>query len=467
MTATTTPAPTIAKAPGRVPLLGHVIQLLTRPREFFNGLRDSGDVVTIGLGPARAYVVNNPALVHQILTKDVRKLDKGVAYEKSAPFLGDGLLNSSEPTHMAHRRLLQPAFHHHRIADYSRHMREAVAERTARWRDGQTLRLDQEIHGYAVTVVCRALFSSGLGDTVADEVENSLPVLLEGVKRRIAFPVGWLEKLPTPANRRFERARERLGSTLGGVIREYQRVGGEEGDLMALLLAARATDDSPAPDEGTPSGHGHTYRLTDEQIHDEAMALFLGGVETARDVLSWACHLLAEHPDVQAELAAEVDRVLAGGRALGHDVLPELDLTRRVLNEALRLYPPAWLLTRRTLTDLDLAGHHVPPGQNVLFSLYAIQRDPGIYARPDAFEPDRWAGAAGAALPRTSFLPFGAGNRGCIGEPFAWEEMLIFLAAVARDWTLHPVPGHRIRPARSPMLSPRDLPMTVRARKHP
>ncbi|MEV1023679.1 cytochrome P450 [Streptomyces sp. NPDC050264] len=463
MTATTAPAPTTARAPGRVPLLGHVLQLLIRPREFFNGLRGSGDVVTIGLGPARAYVVNDPALVHQILTRDVRKLDKGVAYEKSAPFLGDGLLNSSEPTHMAHRRLLQPAFHHHRIADYSRHMREAIAERTARWSDGQTLPLDQEIHGYAVTVVCRALFSSGLGDTVADEVETSLPVLLEGVKRRIAFPVRWVEKLPTPANRRFERARERLASTLGGVIREYQRQGGEEGDLMALLLAARAADDAPAPDPA--SDRAHAYRLTDEQIHDEAMALFLGGVETARDVLSWACHLLAEHPDIQRELADEVDRVLAGGRDLDHDTLPELALTRRVLNETLRLYPPAWLLTRRTLVDLDLNGHRVPPGQNVLFSLYAMQRDPAVYTRPDAFEPDRWAGEAGAALPRASFLPFGAGNRGCIGEPFAWEEMLIFLAAVARDWTLHPVPGHRIRPARSPMLSPRDLPMTVRARK--
>jgi cytochrome P450 len=445
---TTTAVPA---APGGVPLFGHVAQLVTRPREFFNSLRGAGDVVTIGLGPARAYVVNSPELVRQILTKDVRKLDKGVAYEKSAPFLGDGLLNSSEPTHMAHRRLVQPAFHHHRILDYATHMREAAAESVGTWHDGQRVELDQQIHSFAVTVVCRALFSSGLGDSVADEVEASLPVLLKGVTRRIAFPVGWLEKLPTPSNRRFDRARRVLAETLGDVIQEYRRTGGNEGDLMALLLAARA-------EEGRPG-------LTDQQINDEAMALFLGGVETARDVLSWAFHLLSEHPKVQEKLTAEVDAVLAGGRLLDHDAVTELPYVRHVLTETMRLFPPAWLLTRRTITELDLAGHLIPPGRNVLFSLYAIQRDPAVYERPDAFEPERWEGDAGAALPRTSYLPFGAGNRGCIGEPFAWEEMVIFVATVARGWRLDPVPGRRIRATRSPMLQPNRLPMIVRARR--
>lgn len=447
----TAPRPlAVPQAPGRLPLLGHVHRLLTRPREFFNSLRGSGDIVTIGLGPARAYVINDPALVHRILTKDVRKLDKGVAYEKSAPFLGDGLLNSSEPTHMAHRRLVQPAFHHHRIAEYAHHMREAADEVVSRWQDGSRLELDQEIHSFAVTVVCRALFSSELGDRVADEVEASLPVLLKGVTRRIAFPVGWLEKLPTPSNRRFEQARKRLGDTLGGVIREYQRRGGDEADLMALLLSARG-------EEGRPG-------LSDEQIHDEAMALFLGGVETARDVLSWTCHLLSEHPEVQRRLTEEVDAVLGGGRLLDHEAVTLLPYTRQILTEAMRLYPPAWLLTRRTITDLDLAGHRIPSGRNVLFSLYAIQRDPSVYARPDSFEPERWAGRAGGELPRTSYLPFGAGNRGCIGEPFAWEEMVVFLATAARRWTLEAAPGERIRPVRSPMLQPKRLPMIVRAR---
>jgi cytochrome P450 len=442
----------VVATPGRIPFLGHVVQMLTNPREFFNSLRETGPVVTIGLGPVKAYVINDPDLVHQVLTKDVRKLDKGIAYEKSAPFLGDGLLNSTEPTHMVHRRLMQPAFHQQQIAGYADQMREEALARVGGWRNGQRVEMDQEIHAFAVSVVCRALFSSDLARRVADEVENSLPVLLKGVTRRIALPIGWLEKLPTPSNRRFDDARVRLDRTLREVMAEYEARGVRHGDLMAMLLAARAEDGKPG--------------LSPQQVHDEAMALFLGGVETARDVLSWACHLLTQHPEVQRGIAAEVDEVLATG-PIDHSAIARLAYTRRVITEALRLYPPAWLLTRRTVVDLELGGRLIPQGSNVLFSVYAIQRDPKVYAQPDAFDPDRWDGEAGAALPRVSYLPFGAGNRGCIGEPFAWEEMIIFLASVLGEFTLHEVPGVAIRPARSPMLQPKQLPIVVRRRIGP
>ncbi|GAA2594834.1 cytochrome P450 [Dactylosporangium fulvum] len=451
MTATLQPSPT--RAPGRLPLLGHMHRLLADPRAFFRSLHGSGDdVVVIRLGPTPAYVINDRALVHQILTKDVRRLDKGLAYEKSAPFLGDGLLNSTEPTHMAHRRLMQPAFHQTQIARYVEQMREAAATRAEGWRDGQRIEMDQEIHAFAVAVVCRALFSSNLGDTVAVDVEESLPILLKGVTRRIALPVRWLEKLPTPGNRRFDTARQRLADSLGDVIEEYRQRGVDHGDLMAILLEARAEDGGPG--------------LTDQQVHDEAMALFLGGVETARDVLSWAFHLLSRHPEVQRRIAAEVDAVLQD-RPLGYETLRELRYVRQVITETLRLYPPAWLLTRRTVTELELGGHVIPPDSNVLFSVHAIQRDPVVYPEPDAFDPDRWREPTTPALLRTAFLPFGAGNRSCIGEPFAWAEMVVFVATVARRWSVHAVPGHPIRPARSPMLQPRDLPLIVRARRVP
>ncbi|WP_131745637.1 cytochrome P450 [Frankia sp. Cppng1_Ct_nod] len=447
MTAT---VPGVASAPGRLPLLGHVHRMLSEPRRFFESLRDAGDIVTIGLGPARAYVINNPVWVHQILTRDVRKLDKGIAYEKSAPFLGNGLLNSTEPTHMAHRRLMQPAFHATRIAGYADQMREVAEQRASAWRDGQVVEFVQEIHTFAVAVVCRALFSSDLGDSVAVEVEQTFPVLLKGVARRIAFPVGWLEKLPTPGNRRFDRARNQLDKALTGVITQYRERGAKDGDLMAMLLAARADGDRPG--------------LSDQQIHDEAMALFLGGVETARDVLSWTCHLLSRHPDIQERLAAEVATALAG-RSLDHTALADLTYLRQVLSEALRLYPPGWLLSRRTVTEVVLGEYRIPPGCNVLFSLHAIQRDPAVYTVPDVFDPDRWAGDGAAAIPRTSFLPFGTGNRSCIGEPFAWEEMTIFVAAVIARWKLHPSPGYKVRPSRSTMLQPKRVPLIVRARR--
>ncbi|MGE7385267.1 cytochrome P450 [Streptomyces sp. NPDC004126] len=447
----TTAAPAVAHAPGGLPLLGHVHHMLTGPREFFTSLRDLGDLVTVRLGPMRAYVLNNPAHVHQILTKDVRKLDKGLAYEKSAPFLGNGLLNSTEPQHMTHRRIVQPAFHTRRIAAYADQMRETAEQRSAGWSDGATVEFDDEIHAYAVSVVCRALFSTDLGDTVAAEVEETFPVLLKGVARRIAMPFGPLEKLPTPGNRRFERARQRLDKALTDVIAAYQERGAKDGDLMALLLAARSHG------EGCPG-------LTDQQVHDEAMALFLGGVETARDVLAWACHLISTHPQVQRRLAAEIDRVL-GGRPVTHADLPELRYTHAVLTEVLRQYPPGWLLTRRTVTEVELGPHRIPAGSDVLFSLHALQHDPAVYPDPERFDPDRWTGGSAVPVPRISFLPFGAGNRGCIGEPFAWEEMTVFLAVVLARFSLHPLPGYRVRPSRSTMYAPKRVPLIVRDRE--
>lgn len=447
MTAT---LPDVASAPGKLPIFGHMHRMLTEPRRFFESLRDKGDIVAIGLGPARAYVINNPTWVHQILTKDVRKLDKGIAYEKSAPFLGNGLLNSTEPTHMAHRRLMQPAFHMTQIAGYADQMREAAEQRASAWRDNQVVEFGQEIHTFAVAVVCRALFSSELGDKVAIAVEETFPILLKGMARRIAFPVGALEKLPTPANRRFNRARRRLDEALTNIITQYRERGAKDGDLMAILLAARADGDRPG--------------LTDQQIHDEAMALFLGGVETARDVLSWACHLISRHPEIQRRLATEVDTVLAD-RSLDHTSLADLVYLRQVLTETLRLFPPGWLLSRRTVTELVLGEHRIPPGCNVLFSIHAIQRDPAVYTVPDAFDPDRWVGDGAAAIPRTSFIPFGAGNRSCIGESFAWAEMMIFIAVIIARWTLHPNPGYKVRPSRSTMLQPKRVPLIVTARR--
>ncbi|WP_239308991.1 cytochrome P450 [Frankia sp. Cj3] len=439
----------VAAAPGRLPLFGHMHRMLTEPRGFFESLRGRGDIVTIGLGPTVAYVINEPSWVHQILTRDVHKFAKGIGYEKSAPFLGNGLLNSTEPTHMAHRRLMQPAFHTAQIAAYADQMQESAEQRATAWRDGQVVEFGQEIHAFTVAVVCRALFSADLGNSVAVQVEEALPVLLKGVSRRIAFPIGWLEKLPTPGNRRFNRARHRLDDILTNVIAQCRARGATDGNLMAILLSARAQGDGPG--------------LSDQQIRDEAMALFLGGVETVRDVLSWACHLLSQHPDIQRRLADEVDAALAG-RSLDHSTLANLGYLRQVLTETLRLYPPAWLLSRRTVTEVALGEHRIPPGSHVLFSVWTIQRDPAVYAAPSTFDPDRWGGAAAAALPRTYFLPFGAGNRNCIGEPFAWEEMMIFLATVTAHWTLHPSPGHRVRPSRSPMLQPKRVPLIVRAR---
>lgn len=240
-----------------------------------------------------------------------------------------------------------------------------------------------------------------------------------------------------------------MRSVLDDVITGY-RGNGAGHDLMSYLLAAR--DDE--------SGE----RFDDEALRDQALTIFIAGIETSSYTLAWVCHLLSRHPDVHDEVTAEVDHVL-GGRAVSAGDLAELGALRRVITETLRLHPPVWLLSRRANEDVRLGAHRIPAGGQVLFSVYAIHHDPAVYDLPDVFRPDRWLEPQ--AVPRASFMPFGAGNRGCIGEPFAWTELLVFFAVLLRSWRLHPAPGTEVRPVVGTGLKPSPAPVLVRRRHGP
>jgi cytochrome P450 len=200
-------------------------------------------------------------------------------------------------------------------------------------------------------------------------------------------------------------------------------------------------------------------------VFDEAMTMLLAGTETSANVLGWTCYLLGAHPEVQARVAGEVDEVLAG-RPAGSEDLPRLDLTRRVLTEAMRLYPPVWLLTRRPVTDVEIGGQRISAGSHVFFCPYAVHRDPAVYAEPDRFDPDRWGSDASRRGSHTTFMPFGAGLRSCIGEGFAWTEMLIIMSTILARWTLHPIADRPVRPAAIGSLHPTSLSMRLQGRTH-
>lgn len=440
-----------SRVPGGLPLLGHTPRMLRSPLEFFLSLRRYGEVVRIGLGPQRAYVVTEPELVRRILVQDAKKFERGLQFEKARVFLGDSLFTEPEPEHLRHRRLIQPAFHHARLAEYVDLMRHTVERQIQRWNDGGLVDIDHEALAFTVGVLCRALFSAPVpAATVAREVEQSLPVLLNGLALRIALPVGLLGRLPTRGNRRFEAARRGMRTVLEDVITGYRTDGTGQHDLMSHLLAAHDYE----------SGE----RFDDEQLRDQALAIFIAGIETSAYTLAWVCHLLGRHPEVHDEVTAEVDRVL-GGRAVSAGDLPELGALRRVITEALRLHPPVWLLSRRANEAVRLGAHEIPAGGQVLFSIYAIHHDPAVYDRPDAFRPDRWLDPR--AVPRASFVAFGAGNRGCIGEPFAWTELLVFFAVLLRSWRLHPAPGTDVHPVVGTGLKPSPAPVLVRRRHAP
>ncbi|MBB1245274.1 cytochrome P450, partial [Streptomyces durbertensis] len=436
--------PRVGTAPGALPLLGHALPLRLRPLAFLASLPAHGDLVRVRLGPRPAHLVCDPELVRQVL-RDSRTFDKGgPLFDKVRLLTGDGLATSDWSTHRRQRRLMQPAFHPARMAGYAEVMTEEINSAVGRWRPGAAVDLNAQMQALTARIIVRTLFSGQIRPAAITEIQECLPVFTKGVYRRMIAPFGLVERLPLPANRDFQRALDRLHSVIDETIRDYQATGADRGDLMSTLLTAE--------DEETGQG------LSADEIHEQVVSLLLGGTETTGNVLSWAFHLLAHHPEAEEELTAELDRVLAG-RAPAYTDLPRLEYTRHVITETLRLYPSTWLLSRTTTAETELAGERLPEGAVVLFSFYAVGRNPALFEDVERFDPGRWRPERVASVPRSAQLSFGAGSRKCIGDRFALVEAMLLLAAVGSRWRLRHVPGTRVRAKPKASLSTGPLPM--------
>jgi len=278
-----------------------------------------------------------------------------------------------------------------------------------------------------LAIVAKTLFSTEV-DSEADDIGAALTQVFD-LFEVILMPFSEiLEKLPLPAVRRFKRARKRLDETIYRLISERRADGRDKGDLLSMLLLAR--------DEDGQSG------MTDEQVRDEALTLFLAGHETTADALTWTWYLLSQNPQAEAAFHGELDRVLSG-RLPSFDDLQQLRYTEGVFAEALRLYPPAWGIGRRALEDYPVGDFVVPARSVVLMSPYAVHRDPRWFANPLDFRPERWL-TEDATRPKFGYFPFGGGARVCIGERFAWMEGVLILAALGQRWRLRLEPGHRV-----------------------
>jgi len=439
----------VGMAPGRLPLIGHLLALARRPLEFIGSLREHGDLVEIRLGPQRAYMVCHPDLVRAVLL-DSRLYDKGgTFYDAVRKILGNGLIVSNWTDHRTQRRLVQPAFHRDRLSSYATVMGEEAAALAAAWRPGGVVDLDEAAHTVTARVTFRSMFSTDVAADVVREVQHAMIPFGEGVFRRTVDPSGLYARLPLPSNRRFDRLVARFQEIIEDLVDERRRsTSDDHGDALSMLLEAR-DDDTGA-------------RLTRDELRDQVMNLLFAGAETAATTLAWTFHLLAHHPEAERRLHEEIDGVLAG-RPVEFDDLPKLVYTRRVLNEAMRVYGPVWMLTRVTTADTVLAGRRIPAGATVMFSPFTLHRDPAVFAEPDRFDPDRWLPER-AEIPRHATMPFGGGGRKCIGDDFAMVEMMIVLATIAARWRLRAVPGSTTRPRPLATLSPGKLRMVAEPR---
>jgi cytochrome P450 len=434
------------------PVFGSLLEFRRNPVEFLSRMaRRYGDVVRFRLGPERVFLVNDPELIRDILVSHHASFHKSRGLEIAKRFLGEGLLTSEGEFHRRQRRLAQPAFHRQRIASYAGVMSEYARRIADRWSDGVEIDASAEMMRLTLAVVGKTLFDADV-EREAAEIGAALTEVLQ-VFARITSPFGeLLDRLPLPSNRRFLAARRRLDETIYRIIRERREAGGDRGDLLSMLLLA-------ADDEGDGA------RMTDAQVRDEAMTLFLAGHETTANALTWTWYLLSQHPEVEARLHAEVD-------ALSTDLpdmedLPRLGYVEKVLAESMRLYPPAWVIGRRALDNYRLGPYRVPARSILLMSPWVTHRDPRHYPDPERFDPERWCETARNARPKFAYFPFGGGPRVCIGESFAWMEGILVLATIARVYRLRLQPGHRVGVQPLITLRPRNGMRMIPERRAP
>ncbi|MFJ3665104.1 cytochrome P450 [Streptomyces sp. NPDC090106] len=420
------PAP-VPTAPGGLPLIGHALRLARTPLPFLTSLREYGGVVRVRLGPTPAYVVTDPALTRTVLVTEAASFAKGGKIFDTLRFVfGDGLATIADgDTHLRNRRLMQPMFNRAHIATRCTAMIEQVRSMTGAWEDGRPRDVFADMNDVTLAGFLVAVFGTDLPENLRGEFTALMPDIMRETIRQTLLPP-WAARLPLPAHRAYARRVERLRALVDEAVDHH------------APTAATGCPHHPGP----PAADGHTglFRtlmtgeepLTRRQLQDEAITLLNAAIETSGTTLAWALYEITRHPGTEERLRAELTAV-CGDRPLRPEDLDHLPYARRVLKEALRKYGPAWIVTRTTTRDVDLGGHRIPAGADIVWSPYLHQNDPSRFPEPDAFDPDRWT-LDRTPTTRDAFFAFGDGRRKCIGENFAWVELQIILATVLQTW---------------------------------
>ncbi|HEX8691914.1 MAG TPA: cytochrome P450 [Longimicrobium sp.] len=436
---------TNAPPPPGVPLLKVLPRLLKDPPNVLTGLaRGAGDgPLRLGAGPASVYVVTHPDHVQHVLVENNRNYWKGRLFNRASFVFGRGLVLNEGEHWLAQRRLMSPAFGHQRVAALVPIMAAVVRKKIARWeaqaRAGRPVELVREMMQVTLEVIARTMFSAGVTDADVARIAAAFGVLLEHMSLR--FNTFFLpEALPLPGARRARAALAELEGIVARVVAGRRAAGERPGDLLTMLLDARGEDGAP---------------MSERQLRDEVVTTLFGGYEATADALAWTWHLLATNPRAEARLRFEVETEVAGEEP-AFDELVRLEYTRRVAQESMRLLPPFWWILRSALGDDVVGGRRVPAGATVLLLLYATHRHLGFWDHPEAFDPDRFLPERVAARHRHAYLPFGAGQRACIGRHLAMLEIPLVLAMLARRFRLAPVPGRPVTVRALASLRARD-----------
>lgn len=386
-----------------------------------------GDLVHSTIFGRHIYQLNHPALIEDFLIKDAAKHHRGIVMKRAKVVLGEGLLTSEEPLHMRQRRLAQPAFLRQRIAVYGEVIGLNAASISERWQSGEVRDLHEDMLELALRIVGKCLFDLDVQSREEiKKISSAVDAFMAFLPLAILPFSEQIQKLPLPVMKRIRKGQADIDAIIYAMIRERRQSPGDRGDLLSMLLEAVDSEDS--------SG-----RMTDRQVHDECLTIMLAGHETTANALSFALWLLARHPEIQMRLHEEALRVL-GRRTATADDYSRLSYTTQVFSEAMRLYPPVWVIARTCVQPYEIAGYSIARGSVLIAPQYVVHRDPRFYPDPLRFDPDRFASDK-RDRPRFAFFPFAAGSRQCIGEGLAWMEGVLSLATIVRDWRLSTPPN--------------------------
>lgn len=423
------------------PLVGSLFRFLGNPLKFLDEAAAAGDgnATRFRLANLDCYLIYDSELAGQVLAQSGPGglYIKGKNQRDFAPILDNGIPISEGDFWRRQRSLVQPAFNHRRIATYAATITDYTANHLARWQAGK-LNVHESIMQLTFAIICKCLFDADVSGDAA-EVGNAVQVFLDTLAQRVGQPLipSWL---PTRTNMRMGRAIRTVNQVVERVIAQRRAEGKEHSDLLDNLLAAR--------DE---LGQG----MDDQQLRAEVKALFLAGNETTAIAITWVLYLVAQHPEVEREIVAELAMVLAGRTPTDVD-LPQLKYLDMVVKEALRLYPPVWFMGREATRDTKLGNYQLRRGNQVFASQWVQHRDPRYFSQPQAFIPKRWEGGLERSLPKYQYMPFGGGPRICVGSGFAWLEAKLVLAMLYQRWQLELVPSHKVIPLASATLRPKD-----------
>jgi len=422
-------------------LLGSLIEVARDWLGFYKGCADEyGDIVRIHLAHVPVYLVVHPRDIETVLVTNAANFTKSADYRALARVLGQGLLTSEGDFWKRQRSLIQPAFHRQSIQAYAAVMTRATGRMLDSWKEKGERNIHEDLMRVTLEIVAQCLFGAEVTDA-AERVGKAMEVVTGKFIVNASLALLFRFDIPVLFAHREWRAIRELNEIIGGIIQKRRSSNHPREDLLDMLLRARDADGSP---------------MSDAQLRDEAMTLFLAGHETTAIALSWACYLIAQNPPIERKLAEELQAVL-GSRVPTPEDLPRLRYTEMVLKEVMRLYPAVWGIGRRAVEDCELGGYRVPAGSNVFILQWRTQRDPRFFPDPDRFDPERWREdpVRSAKIPRFAYFPFGGGPRVCVGAAFAMMEATLLMVMIQQKYRLEVVPEHPIEIFASVTLRPK------------